>query len=594
MPRNLVNLLISQVNSLDSTIDTSVGSNFRDLLIEPVARILSDYEVDHERVINNLSLEDPTLFTQAELDALGKNFLVERNLGANHVGSIQLFYREPVAVSLPAGTRFRHAASGNLYELVNRVEFTRLTIQGNPSLGLFHTPNISVRSVEKRDSAALNALARLEPVGSLNPAPERVEVAEDIDGGSSQESNPDFYQRILQSVRSTSLASKQAIELNVKEAVNTIQDAQVVGAGDSFMIRDRVAYSQLTQNVVEDFFLVSQESEDYKNHRAFLGIFSADEVTNSGQASSPQLSTDFNDWDQEFSLAQYKGLYKPDDSIEAEQQHLIYEDVEAWGEENLSNYTLSDGSKEDNSLVFPDEIRIEGDSLILGKTPDTNRRVDVRLTLDELKQIEEDLGKSAVSKDGDTLLQSLKKQLEEKLDPEVYGDMSPIAHRQIPTNSAIEINSRISTNDGTAFGQMFYMTTFRNDKVFIPHDGYGLAYRKQPDFLIRLNEDDYQDPDLREQDIQTFIDLFDEDPEEEGLIGNDELRTGEGNDKYWLFNIYLVDNNALSEEVQMGTSKIFDAINGINQYLQRSKYWIEPEEEYDFRVRIDANLATRI
>jgi len=77
-------------------------------------------------------------------------------------------------------------------------------------------------------------------------------------------------------------------------------------------------------------------------------------------------------------------------------------------------------------------------------------------------------------------------------------------------------------------------------------------------------------------------------------VGSDILRTGEGNDQYWFFNIYLVDNNILSEEVQMGTSKVFDSINGINQYLQRSKYWIEPETDYDFRVKIDSNLATKI
>lgn len=104
------------------------------------------------------------------------------------------------------------------------------------------------------------------------------------------------------------------------------------------------------------------------------------------------------------------------------------------------------------------------------------------------------------------------------------------------------------------------------------HDGYGMAWRKQPDFLIRLNYDNYSDAALRAADIATFIELFDVDPVAQNLIGSDILRTGNGNDQYWFYNVYLVDNNVLQEETFVGTSKVFDSINGINQYLQRGKY----------------------
>jgi len=151
------------------------------------------------------------------------------------------------------------------------------------------------------------------------------------------------------------------------------------------------------------------------------------------------------------------------------------------------------------------------------------------------------------------------------------------------------------TSDNTEFGEMAYITCLRNDTVFMPTDGLGLAYRKQPAFILRLNSDDYQgNTDLRNQDIAKFEELFEINPVTAELVGSNKLRNGAGNDKYWFYNMYMVDNNALDENIQMGTSKVFDAINGINQYLQRAKVWIEPNVTYDFLVEVQTTLAIKI
>lgn len=110
-----------------------------------------------------------------------------------------------------------------------------------------------------------------------------------------------------------------------------------------------------------------------------------------------------------------------------------------------------------------------------------------------------------------------------------------------------------------------------------------------------MNYDSYEgNTQQRNEDISKFEDYFGVNPVDEGLVGGDALRTGSGNDQYWMFNCYLVDNNALDEEITMGTNKVWDSINGINQYLQRSKYWIEKDKSYDFKLKIDINLGTKI
>lgn len=108
--------------------------------------------------------------------------------------------------------------------------------------------------------------------------------------------------------------------------------------------------------------------------------------------------------------------------------------------------------------------------------------------------------------------------------------------------------------------------------------------------MIRLNNDNYSDQDLKAADIATFKDHFNVDPISEGLVGD---LSNPSNESYWMYNVYLVDNNALDEEILIGANRIFDSTNGINQYLQRSKYWIEGDVDYDFKIEIKENLATK-
>ena len=44
----------------------------------------------------------------------------------------------------------------------------------------------------------------------------------------------------------------------------------------------------------------------------------------------------------------------------------------------------------------------------------------------------------------------------------------------------------------------------------------------------------------------------------------------------------------------MGTNRVFDNINGINQFLQKAKVWIEPGIDYDFKIKIGENLSTKV
>ena len=53
----------------------------------------------------------------------------------------------------------------------------------------------------------------------------------------------------------------------------------------------------------------------------------------------------------------------------------------------------------------------------------------------------------------------------------------------------------MSTTDGTEDGEMAYVTVLRNSEKYLPHDGYGLAWRKQPNFLLRINTNTHTEAD---------------------------------------------------------------------------------------------------
>lgn len=601
MSINLRNLLINQINTLDPSIDTSVGSNFRDLLINPLSLLLEGYQQDHDRILNNLSLRDPKLFSEEELDALAANFLVERRQGEYHTGKIRLYFLEPISMRIPSNSVFVHEASGVSYETTQENTITRSMMEGNVDAnGRYYTPSINIRSTTQRNAGALSVNTQLTSQSFKQPRPVKVEVIEEVSGGYAKETNINFYNRILNSVRTQTIASENVIKENILSISPGISHVEVIGAGHPLMVRDLVTYNDLIDNVIEDFSLITADQVDddgyAKGHQAFYATFPIEDITTSDR-SAVTLPTTLNSWDKSFTTPDYKNIYKFSDSLVAEQDPYVLIEHTTWSTSDVALYNRNDGLRANNQLLEVDEIRAEGNFLILGKTPQVSDEVDVRISVNEIDQLVADvtsLEEKGYNEESKEIIQSIKGQVGDKTNPEVYGNFSPILHGDLEKHTGIQIDATMSTTDGSINGEISYLTVLRNTEIYMAHDGYGLGWRKQPDFLIRLNYDTYEDEDLRAGDIAKFTELFNVDPEAEGLVGGDVLRTGAGNDQYWFFNIYLVDNNILSEEVQMGTSKIFDSINGINQYLQRSKYWIEPETDYDFRVKIDKNLATKI
>ncbi len=126
---------------------------------------------------------------------------------------------------------------------------------------------------------------------------------------------------------------------------------------------------------------------------------------------------------------------------------------------------------------------------------------------------------------------------------ESRNNLSPVFQTPIYQHNVIIINGKFKTNDGTDYGRISYITTKRDPNVAIPYDGYGIAWRK-------------------------------------GAGGE----AGE-------YNVYIVDTDALSEDVFVNESQIWDQSGGVNQFLAAAKVEILINTWYEFVIDINAKAG---
>ena len=97
-----------------------------------------------------------------------------------------------------------------------------------------------------------------------------------------------------------------------------------------------------------------------------------------------------------------------------------------------------------------------------------------------------------------------------------FNNTAPIFHKQIDQHLGIQIDFTFATTDGTETGEMAYATVLRNSEIYAPQDGYGISFRKQPGFLLRM-ESGTQTGD----DIETFAEHYNMTTAEAGaFVGN--------------------------------------------------------------------------
>lgn len=610
---NIPNYIREKIKQYNPELDTRDGSVLKDFLISPLVSILEPYQLEHLEVLNQMTLEDVNDLTDDQLDAVAATFLLERRAGTKATGYIRFFYNSPRAINIPRGTSL--SSNGATFKTTTEYSITKSQMEANISQYPYYvTGNIQIVADEYGEASNIDPNSQFTVVGRLGITPVKITNAQAISGGTDIETNSALYNRIKSTIHGKSLASPLAIKETIMDNYTDVVDVHVVGAGDLLMIRD------LTNDIqdVENYKSIDYEytysgvhfGEYDSKHMAFSGNFLDLDETEDIQFPS------ITGWTNEFSNDMYQGLYQLYDMHYAQQdQYTLIR--EYWGDTFYDplldqnpdlqmilasgQWQLHDGAHPDNTLFYLNEFGIVGNKLRMGKTLSPDAANNVQIPLAQISGIYEML----VS-ENDKQIENAQLQLFNYISPSTFNNLSPIVHKPIDQHLGIEIFCDMMTTDNTEDGEMAYITVLRNSEIFLPHDGFGIAWRKQPEFLLRINRNwtkakidpintggqgtvsdtpnryynEQSDLAYKASDLLKFKEIYGYTPTITGP-GYIEARP-----ELWRYNVYLVDNDILQENVWVGYDQLWDQTSGKNQFLQAAKVWIEPEVTYQFKIKI--------
>jgi len=583
MAFDIRNYVKERLQVYNPAIDTRDGSGVNDLLVAPLSLVLDKYLEEHKYVLSRLSLSDVTNMPEAELDAIGLQYLLTRLNGTYSSGSIYVYFANPTAINIPKGTVF--STGGVDYKTTADFYLSRTALSQNQEDFYYYSAGpIPVVAYTAGDNNIIaetlfttNIQFAITPVKIINKTA--------FTGGTVKETNDQFYARIINSLDGLTLASPTAIKAAIQAYDPNITMIDVVGSGSALMFRDLVTeLSQIGNYVNIDYLytLSGEHTGTYANPSiAYADIFM--DIDTSDDVAFPGIAS----WVTEFSTDDYRNIYSKEDPLGAEaSKHLLIQDFVLGSGynpdfgifEGSTGWNAHDSLSYDNKIFIVDEVTPTATGLRLGKTVANDAiNLDVRLNYKQVTRLLADADE-AIAVDHpakkqaayDNLMASLKEQTANSN----LNNFSPVVHKQISQHQGIGIKCKMITTDNTEQGEITYITTLRNSTVFAAHDGYGLAWRKQPEFLLRM-----QAGTQTAADLATFRTEY-------SVDGTQYIGHITDHPEFWKYNVFLVDNDILQEEVWVGNEQLWDQSSGTNQFIQAAKVWIQPNIEYWFLMYI--------
>lgn len=548
---NVLEYLRKTIRDVDSSLDVSLSSPLSDLLLSPTASMLSPILGQLGFLMKNLSLSDVENMSEDELDAIASNFLVYRNPGNFARGNVRIYFAAPTDLTIPAGTEFT-TRTGLVFVTEFPYSIARAGMAADVSeFPLYFSGDIPVIAQN------VGSVYSIQPgeivTANIQQTYVKVKNIEAFSGGLDKETNDQLFTRLQAATTNLSIASPDSIRKNLTSAFSTIQNIDVIDGSSDLMLRDLI-YSGLSSfdafHKVDFYGKVSGLNEDpYPASMAFTTFASGITVG---------LLPDISDFKIELNTDQYSKLYIRDDL------NVLQTDSQAILDEPFTGLSFSP------TWVLSDSILGVG-KIYEGRTTeialDTNKNAarlgsDASVTRADGQSLVRYTYEAMIATNDMFLIYANAYDLYGPGDPRTqeayhnyavawtaarnsHDDLSastgiPILHTSIPVSNNIIVSGQFSTDDATAYGQMSYVTILRNGSVAMPQDGYGFAWRK-----------------------------------------------GDGS----LFNVYIVDNNTLSQDTFIWHDWIMTN-QGADSYLAAAKLPIVADNrKYNYRMAIYQNYA---
>lgn len=521
--------------------DVRDGSALNDLLISPLSSVLDPFITEQRNLLVYLSDNDPESIPDDVLDGIASNFFVTRITGDQITGTVRIYFDRPVDLEVPQNTVFT-ATNGLRYFSTTTNSITRADMAINVEGALYHSGDIVIEAEEAGEAYEAPANT-ITSVGTVSQTPVRVRNPQPLVTNNTRETNTQLVERIQETFVTSSLSSKKSIEKMIKANFSAIRDVEVVGAGDIRMTRDVLS---VPSERIANYFGKRPGFTQYpdipsvayfKRHNIFADVTSGTNLPQPSDFENEFISY-VNIWRNDTSS------YLTEDIREIETESFTGEDwlVSGLGTGTYVNpgWRLTDtalGTDKYNPFAFSFGSDAEGRFIRLGQQSNdipANTQLDL-FVIAELVTVLQNIQDGYNDLIDVVEIGRLLGQLQDAQNPEIIFDYYPVFHRYISLNAGIAITGRFRTTAPTSSTQMSYITTYRTTDAIAPHDGFGIAWKP-----------------------------------------------GAGDE----YNVYVVDNNVLQDDIWVGKNMITQDY-GINNFLHAARATILPNTWYNFRIEID-------
>lgn len=206
-----------------------------DVFVKPLILLLEPFKREIQLLKKNQSLQDPTILSDEDADALVANVFAERSSGGYSVGTARLYFTNPTNIQVQITNRVFTAGGLGFYP-TNPVSITAEEMVFNKTGTQFYF-DVPVQSEDRGDEYNID-VNQLTGVDGLFGVV-RVSNLQKFTGGSTAVDTPTFVASAREALNERSLVTRRGATARLNDVFQTeLRAVQVIGAKDEEMERD--------------------------------------------------------------------------------------------------------------------------------------------------------------------------------------------------------------------------------------------------------------------------------------------------------------------------------------------------------------------
>lgn len=347
------------INTNDPNLDTGEGSGLNDILIKPLSTVLGYYENTLGDLQNSMTISDPTLMSDDEMDALASNYLLTRREGNKATGYAKIAFKRATTFTLSANTAMT-TTEGKVFYTTQQYSIGSSQMTLNVEAGNYNTGAIPVIAEDEGDDYTigpdeLNGItnATFDYVKVWNPAA--------FTKGVEKETNQELYDRIVDNYTNEAALSETSYT-KILGKHYTFKKISIKGYDDSEMHRD-IVYGgvNLDTYVKLDYYgkLRGYSESPYNENIAGTFVISGEEPPNISNVALSEFTTDT-----------YTSIYKLNNGLSAISGSVNLLNETFSGLEIDETWVKSDAQFGYGVLKHPNEITLSNSEAKLGLLPE--------------------------------------------------------------------------------------------------------------------------------------------------------------------------------------------------------------------------------